>query len=198
VIGQLVSVFKGWIPMGIETRFGDMREDSLLDRDTEGRYKMIWKNGGIFRNSDGRLDVTQTKKWVNYYISYLQNKSDNGELTEMDKSNFRRLVAEIVGLGGIMMSGIMLASLAGDDEDSWFSNIFGAVADQFNRVSKELLFFINPSSVSSTMSNLIPAQSALGDMLDFIPNAAETLERVGTHTQAVTFDSSNFKGKGGN
>lgn len=159
--------FRKWIPSALEVRFANYHFDNRLGEDIEGRWRTM-----------GRLVMEglspQKRSYMNMIGSLFKDKAklESGvNLTPMERANMRKNLIEAILIAGSIVMGYMMLG-GGDDKDKIKNPWAKLAADQLNRISGDLLYFMNPNEYVSLGRNSIPAAKTMGDMittLKYIP-----------------------------
>ncbi len=147
VIYRLFSQFRKWIPTGIENRFGEKRFDERLQTEVEGRY------------------ITLKNLVVNLQDTLARVKE--GKLTELEKYNIRKTIAEVTIL---LATIILFAGLKGGDDDKkrlknpWVKTSLTLL----NRAAGDIGYFFNPKSGVEILKNVVPVAKTLEGLLKVV------------------------------
>lgn len=158
ILVRSVMQFRKWIPSALEVRLGSKHFDNRLGEEIEGRWRTL-----------GRLVLEglspQKRSYINMMTSLLKDKAklESGvDLTPMERANMRKNMIEALLITGSVVLGYML--LGGDDDKKINNPWAKLAADQLNRISGDLLYFMNPQEYVSLGRNAIPAAKTIGDM----------------------------------
>jgi hypothetical protein len=144
---RLISQFRKWIPTGIENRFGGYRFDERLQTEVEGRY------------------ITLKNLVINLQDTLARVKE--GKLTELEKYNIRKTIAEVVVL---LATIILFAGLKGGDDDKkrlknpWVKTSLTLL----NRAAGDIGYFFNPKSGIDLLRNAVPLAKTLEGLLKVV------------------------------
>jgi type VI protein secretion system component Hcp len=158
LLGRLVGQFKfSWMSTGIESRFGKEYYNSTLGRNVKGRYRTyqtVYKNEGM----GGLLGKTVS----NLVKKTFRQDLDLGEMTETDKANFKRNLAELQWGLSITALVLMLKGLK-DDEDEENDVYYNLAINSLFRINQDIYFYSSPKIFQDLTRNVIPATSILND-----------------------------------
>lgn len=165
VLMRAVMQFRKWIPSALESRFTNLRFDNRLGETVEGRWRTL-----------GRLTLEafnpNKRSFVNMITSLMKDKEklvSGQDLTPSERANMRKNAIEAVLIGGSIVFGYLL--LGGDDDKDKIVNPWAKMAaEQLNRISGDLLYFMNPREYISLGRNAIPAAKTLGDLYTTLTN----------------------------
>jgi len=147
--GKALTMFKTWIGMFVDSRFGTKRKSYVLGYEKEGFYSNVFKQ----------------LKDVNFKFWELHKKFKNGELTELDIVSIRRLTAEIGMSVSLMLIVAALKNLACDEDDCseahWTANL---AINILNRTGQDMSSTLSPSGVYGLIKNPMAASRLLEDM----------------------------------
>lgn len=159
--GRAAMVFRTWLPQLLSTRFGAEQTDILLDVTTKGRYLSY---GSLFKDKDGKLDLGA----LGENLKYLIGLSGNTSLSELDKSNMRRNIAELGMIVAISLAVMALkAGLDDLDDDERLYTTY--ILNNLSRANGDLTFFMLPSSFQQITQDPIPLMRTLQNTIDVLP-----------------------------
>lgn len=168
MLGRVFSLFKTWLPNAIRYRFGNTEEDIRLGRNTKGIYRSVFAaetTSGELLNFKDMLGILR-----NFII-----KSEQGytwqDLSDTDKANLRRDLAELVSIGTLASIGLFLSVLGSDDdgEDNFADAILTLAGNVTSRTIADLAMFMNPKSSYKIMDNLVPIYQTVNDLASIMP-----------------------------
>lgn len=140
--------FKKWIPAALEARFGDKKFDERLGAEIEGRYNTYLK--AI------KLMMAKLKGDV--------KKIEELKFTESDWYNTRKNMTELVIVLACMIG---YYGLKADDDDKDLKNEgwYKFSMMQLDRVSSDLLWFMNPLEMNRTFATgFVPIAKTIRDL----------------------------------
>lgn len=159
ILFRAIFQFRKWIPSALEVRFSNYKFDNRLGEYVEGRWQTLKRLVLEGMNPNKR-------SYMNMIASLIKdrNKLESGvDLTPMERANMRKNAIEAVLIAGTIVLGYLM--LGGDDDKDKITNPFAkALADQLNRVSGDLLYFMNPSEYVKLGRNAIPVAKTLNDI----------------------------------
>lgn len=159
VLIRSVMQFRKWIPSALETRFASYHFDNRLGEEIEGRWRTFGRlvYEGLSPNKRSYIDMMSS-------LFKDKEKLENGvNLTPMERANIRKNMIETVLIAGSIVLGFMI--FADDDKDKIKHPFAKMMAEQLNRISGDLLYFMNPQEYVSLGRNAIPVAKTMGDML---------------------------------
>ena len=168
-------MFKGWIPKLISVRYKNITLNTATNDWEYGRYKAFWttlSSLGFKNITDLRDVITGSDKGLKIINEILQRKKDQyfrqtgkallitpEEFQDLMRSQITNMFKELYLIVGLV-SLLIAAKLAApdDDDDDLSKNRYKYVAKAINKISDELLFFVNPTSADSvTKGSILPA-----------------------------------------
>jgi len=185
MMGQALMQFRGWIPRTVGARFGETRFDAELEVVEEGRYKSLWAQlvnkralpliGELISGvTIGEFGQT-TKEVVRLkYLKYLEENPtiDPNEVTEemFYEMHVANVKATMMELALITAFGFLAMSLkAGwDDDDEMDKRTRNYATKMLNRTMDELLFYVNPDSLTAITKGALPVFGLFTDIQNFI------------------------------
>jgi hypothetical protein len=161
VIGQSVSMFRRWIPEGINQRFGDYQGEDDFKTYRQGRYKIF-------------LEKTDAiKKGLKLLVTFNKGEIDTTGWMDHEVANLRKNVAELQMYLGLLAVALVSKGLSDDDDDE-YSYINNFVLNQIFRLQSDLTFYVSASSFENVTRNAVPAFALFNDVV----KTAEYAERV--------------------
>lgn len=178
VWGRAVMIFRSWLPMAIYTRFGSVNMSKELGRETKGRY--ITGLEYAKQNKFGVLlpvfKELMTQVINTSTLNRLQLKSGAfDELSELDKENMLRNVAELRYILFFMLLGTLLKGMTIDDDDEEKVALTKFIINQTDRVEGELSFFFSPYDQSRIIRDISPVSRTFKDFYDLVPATTRLL-----------------------
>ena len=154
---RAAMIFRTWIPQAINTRFGIQQTDILSGVTKKGRYRSY---NSFIRDEDGQINFQAIKDNLIYLLG-----GDKSSLSDLDKSNMRRNIAEIAMIGAltIMIMGLKAAIGDDDEEDRLYSTY---ILNSMIRAQNDLTFFMSPASFETIIKDPIPLMGVLTDTID--------------------------------
>lgn len=149
VLARMILQFKKWIPAAIESRFESKHYNIDLGAEVEGRYRTGWKL--MLRALKGDFKALKA-----------------GNMTELELYNMRKNLAEIVLALGSTLTFIALGGFGDDDEKLKKNPYFKFTMDQLDRVSGDLLFFVNPGSYADTALKPVALMKTTNDVINVV------------------------------
>lgn len=149
VLPRMMMQFKKWIPAAIESRFESSKFNNDLGVQVEGRYVTAFR---------------LLKKALKGDLAALQA----GNLTETEIYNMRKNLAELTIALASMLSFIALGAFGDDDDELKSSAYYKFTMDQLDRVSGDLLFFVNPGSYTETALKPIALMKTTHDLINVV------------------------------
>jgi hypothetical protein len=153
ILGRLVAQFRlSWMAEGIADRFRDTYLNERLGREVKGR----WRTGIEIAKDEGILNL-----FKRISLAVLQQSSSTEGLSDIDKANFKKNMAELYIVVGLTIITLMLKGLAGDDDDDKKQYTF--LINQLQRLSNDLFFYADPGTAESITKSLIPSLKTVTD-----------------------------------
>lgn len=159
VMWRAAFQFKKWIPSALEARFGSKRFDDRLGTEVEGRYRtystLFSKNG-----------------WSLMLASLTNNIKaiEEGNFTETDIYNMRKNMTELVILAGTVLAAWALGGAGDNDKDLKKQALYKFTMQQLDRLSGDLLFFMNPAEMNRNLNQGLPILKTNRDLFNAISN----------------------------
>jgi len=172
VVGRALLIFRTWLPMAIHSRFGSQTYSKALGRDVKGRYISGWEF--IKENKVKSLvPVAQelfTQVLNTMTFNRLELESGAFEnLSELDRENMLRNVAEIRFILFFMALGMLLRGMTLEDDDEERVAMYKFLINQSDRVGGELKFFFSPTDQSRIIRDISPVSRTVADFYDLVP-----------------------------
>lgn len=162
-LARAFMMFKTWMGEAINHRFGAEYYNQYLPDDTgylgrmqKGRYKSFVKT----TTKDG-VDLFFKQSMGLFLKGFLSKKAFN-ELSEVDRVNMLRNLAEAKAVIGFYLAILLLKGLVMDDDDE-FKPELNLIINLMTKTHADLAFFISPSAMSQFTDNMIPIMSTLQD-----------------------------------
>lgn len=176
IYGKSFMIFKNWIPRLADVRFGNLKYNNASDAYEWGRMRMVYRI--ISEDLLGSLNnlyssLVANEKGVDFIRQLYEKKKadyekDTGKTLEMTEDQFIDLVRQ--NLRGQILDVIFLTSLFifitalkanmpdDDDEDAATKSQYRFVVKMADKFRDELLYFYDPTSISSLFSSgIFPA-----------------------------------------
>lgn len=163
---RAIMVFRTWIPQAVNVRFGSETKDLLTGKSKKGRYRSY---NAFLKNEDGQIDFNAAKDNILWLLG-----GKHTTLTELDKINMRKNVAELALIGAISMM-LLLLKAAIKDMDDDEKNATTYLINSLARSQSDLTFFMLPSSFQTITKDPIPLMTVLKDNIELVQAAIATL-----------------------
>ena len=168
-------MFKGWIPKLLSARYKNITKNTATNEWEYGRYRAFFstlseigfKNISDLREitlgTDKGLDILnemlESKKQQYYMQTGKELNISEEEFQDLVRSQITNMFKELKLIVGILALLIAARIAAPDDEeDALTKNRYKYAAKLVNKVSDELLFYVNPASADEmTKGSIIPA-----------------------------------------
>lgn len=149
VWGRLLFLFKSWLPETFANRFEGKKYDEFLERDIEGYYRtfgrMLFKEKG-FASFKVLIDAVFSEKV--------------DDLDDLQRENLRKFFAEVAAISTTAVLYFALKSMAPDDDDE-NKKLWNILLNQTSLLTRDLTFYIDPSSASDLTAQIAPSLVAL-------------------------------------
>jgi hypothetical protein len=172
-------MFKGWIPKQLSVRYKDITKNTATDEWEYGRFRAFFstlRHIGIKNITDLRDITLGTDKGLALINEMLEKKKrlyflktgkelkitpeEYQDLIRAQVTNMYKELALIVGIIGLLITAKIIAP--DDDEDDLTKNRYKYFAKAVNKISDELLFYVNPASADEmTRGSIIPSLGIL-------------------------------------
>jgi hypothetical protein len=172
VVGRALLIFRTWLPMAIHSRFGSQTYSKALGRDVKGRYLSGWdylkenKIKGLI--PVGQELITQVLNTMTFNRLELESGAFEN-LSELDRENMLRNVAEIRFILFFMTLGMLLRGMTLEDDDEERVAMYKFLINQSDRVGGELKFFFSPADQSRIIRDISPVSKTVADFYDLVP-----------------------------
>jgi hypothetical protein len=156
---RAMMVFRTWIPQAVNVRFGEESKDLLSGKVKKGRYRSY---NAFLRNEDGMIDFNAAKDNIMWLMG-----AKGTTLSDVDKINMRKNIAELALIGAITLLILMLKAAIhdlDDDEKNGTTYIINSLA----RSQSDLTFFMLPSSFQTITKDPIPLMTVLKDNIELV------------------------------
>ena len=188
VYGKSFMIFKNWIPRPVDVRMGNLKYNSGSDAYEWGRMRMVFRVLSMdVLKSIGRLknSLYANDKGVEFMRELYEKKKNDYELEtgkelNMTESEFMDLVRK--NIKAQMVDVIFLVTLLAlyfgmkanspdDEEDEAVKNQYKFMLKVADKVTDELLYFYNPTSITSLVSSgIFPSMSYLTNFTKLLKN----------------------------
>jgi hypothetical protein len=171
-LGRMAFMFRKFVEPGFRRRWGNLNYNERLEDFTEGNYR-----------TTGKFFKTLINDMRKFQFDLL--KEDWNKLTDVEKANIHRTIAEVGFLiSAIILSKVFLSLRADQDDDrDW---IYEFAAYQMLRYRTELLFFFNPAESLKILRS--PAAS-----MAMLENTIKVFNQLMTNPFEV-YERGHFKG----
>jgi hypothetical protein len=168
-------MFKGWIPKLLSTRYKNITKNTATDEWEYGRYRAFFSTLSEigYKNITDLRDITlgtdkglaiinqmlEAKKQQYYLQTGKELNITEEEFQDLIRTQVKNMFKEIYLIVSVIAL-LVASKLAApdDDEDILTKNRYKYVAKMINKISDELLFYINPASADEmTRGSIIPA-----------------------------------------
>ena len=182
-------MFKGWIPKQLSVRGKDITKNTATDEWEYGRFRAFFatlKHIGIKNITDLRDITLGTDKGLALINEMLEEKKrayflKTGKELKITPEEYQDLIrAQIVNMykelalvvGTLSLVITSKINAPDDDDDDFTKNRYKYFAKMINKVSDELLFYVNPASADEmTRGSIIPSlgiMSKVGSLLEAV------------------------------
>ena len=172
-------MFKGWIPKLLSVRWKNITKNEVTSDWEYGRYRAftatisqiglrdIMNLRDVILGTDKGLEIInqmlEEKKQQYYLQTGKELKITPEEYQELIRSQIVNMMKElklIVGILGLLIASKIVAP--DDDDDDLTKNRYKYMAKAINKISDELLFYVNPASADEmTKGSVIPSLGLL-------------------------------------
>lgn len=172
-------MFKGWIPKLLSVRWKNITKNEVTSDWEYGRYRAfgatisqigfrdIMDLRDVILGTDKGLEIInemlEEKKQQYYLQTGKELKITPEEYQDLIRSQVVNMMKElklIVGIIGLVVASKIVAP--DDDDDDLTKNRYKYIAKMINKVSDELLFYVNPASADEmTRGSIIPSLGLL-------------------------------------
>lgn len=166
---RMIGQFRmSWMFEGFNRRFGEQKDNLILEADTKGYYRSTWEQ---FWNKEGNFSFNDGMKAMWSVLT----KQDT-ELSELDKTNIKKFLREISLILSTYTLWMIFSGVEDDDEEDgvFFNKTANFLINQSYRVNRDLTFFISPSSAIEVTSNIAPALKTSADAMRIIDAMVKT------------------------
>lgn len=161
---RALYVFRTWLPQAINNRLGSESTDVLLGITTKGRYRSI---PSFFKNSNNKIDFNEARQ----NLLWLLKLNSETNLSEVDKTNMRKNLGELLLLSAITAAILMMRSGLTDDEDEYYVYLLNNLI----RAQGDLTLFMSPAAFDAVLQDPIPLMSIVRNVYDVQEAAFSTI-----------------------
>lgn len=198
IVQRSMMMFKNWIPLTVESRYGALKKNAATDEYQIGRARVFWQvliNGakgnkfkGLVQGLKDLKDMSSANtKGLQLLADYYKRTADDyykktGKKLEMSKEEFFDMVRQAIA--SQIRDNIMLLSLfslfafvkyhAPDDDDAEENkNLYRTTLRVLDKSLDEISFYYNPVSFKQIMGGtLIPSIGILTDVISITSNTS--------------------------
>jgi len=172
-------MFKGWIPKQLSVRYKDITKNTVTDEWEYGRFRVFFstlRQIGIKNITDLRDIYLGNDKGLSIINEMLEEKKrayflktgkelkitpeEYQDLIRTQVNNMYKELALILGILALLITAKIVAP--DDDDDDLTKNRYKYFAKAINKISDELLFYVNPASADEmTRGSIIPSLGLL-------------------------------------
>jgi len=165
IMGRALTQFRTWMFEGFSNRFESEKFDSLLGYTRKGRYVSLYETV----KESPAANLLFTAKQLVRKLTFRATKFDE-KFSEVDAANMRKNLTELVIYMNLLGIGLLLKSMAGDDEDK-NKFLINYTLNQMLRLQTDISFYTNPASFESLTKNSVPALGLINDAGQWIESA---------------------------
>lgn len=170
IIGRALFMFRGWLPMAINARWGKEITDMTTGLTKKGRYRSYGTLYKTLGAGKGTIELTKgllrklaglpgISKVTGVNSQEIFDSLINDEFTAHDAANLRRNMQELIIYAGLVALTLLLRAAVEDDDEDKETYYFWI--NQINRAQSDLSFYINPTEFTKLNSSVVPAFNAI-------------------------------------
>lgn len=206
VYGKSFMIFKNWIPRPVDVRMGNLKYNSGSDAYEWGRMRNVYRiiSEDVLGSISNLINSLKANdKGVDFMRNLYEKKkadyeTDTGKTLDMTESQFMDLVrknikAQIVDVIFLLT---LLAIYAGlkanppdDEEEKVVKNQYKFLLRAADKVKDELLYFYNPTSITSLVS------SGIFPSISYLTNFSKVLKNFMTENYAIAIGDEELEKK---
>lgn len=173
ILGRMLFMFRNFIPMTVQERFGKQNYDPRLNRDTKGR----WLSYGDFTKDayneagGGVIGIANVVKNLGLAITQplLRTMGSNSnvysKLSPIDEQNMKKNIRELA-IAATFYTTAMMLKAAGDDKNKWL--IYWLNSSK--RIEADLWFYCSPGAFKQIVQDPVPLIKTVFDFMKIPPD----------------------------
>jgi len=180
ILWRLIGQFRlSWFSEGIANRFEGKRFDIQLNREKKGRYRTYGDLG--FMQSISVLSKQLLSALPFTKLDPFQNAQlrDGTEMTDLDRANMRRNLAEIgwflLMFGAAHMIGAIASGGGDGDDDDKKAQGYRFMANMAIRSYQDVALYSNPAVFDQILGTPAPALGTIKDVINFVKASGRVL-----------------------
>jgi hypothetical protein len=206
VYGKSFMIFKNWIPRPVDVRMGNLKYNSGSDAYEWGRMRNVFRiiSEDVLGSVSNLINsLKANEKGVEFMRKLYEKKkadyeTDTGKTLDMTESQFMDLVRKNIKaqMVDVIFLLTLLALYAGlkanapdDDEDEVVKNQYKFLLRASDKVKDELLYFYNPTSITSLVS------SGIFPSMSYLTNFTKVLKNFMTENYAIAIGDKELEEK---
>lgn len=206
VYGKSFMIFKNWIPRPVDVRMGNLKYNSGSDAYEWGRMRNVYRiiSEDVLGSISNLINSLKANdKGVDFMRKLYEKKkadyeTDTGKTLEMTESQFMDLVRKNIKaqMVDVIFLLTLLALYAGlkanapdDEEDEVVKNQYKFLLRAADKVKDELLYFYNPTSITSLVS------SGIFPSISYLTNFSKVLKNFMTENYAIAIGDEELEKK---
>jgi hypothetical protein len=206
VYGKSFMIFKNWIPRPVDVRMGNLKYNSGSDAYEWGRMRNVYRiiSEDVLGSISNLVNSLKANdKGVDFMRKLYEKKkadyeTDTGKTLDMTESQFMDLVRKNIKaqMVDVVFLLTLLALYAGlkanapdDEEDEVVKNQYKFLLRAADKVKDELLYFYNPTSITSLVS------SGVFPSISYLTNFSKVLKNFMTENYAIAIGDEELEKK---
>jgi hypothetical protein len=206
VYGKSFMIFKNWIPRPVDVRMGNLKYNSGSDAYEWGRMRNVFRiiSEDVLGSISNLINSLKANdKGVEFMRKLYEKKkadyeTDTGKKLDMTESQFMDLVRKNIKaqMVDVIFLLTLLALYAGlkanapdDEEDEIVKNQYKFLLRASDKVKDELLYFYNPTSITSLVS------SGIFPSMSYLTNFTKVLKNFMTENYAIAIGDKELEEK---
>lgn len=206
VYGKSFMIFKNWIPRPVDVRMGNLKYNSGSDAYEWGRMRNVYRiiSEDVLGSISNLINsLKANEKGVDFMRKLYEKKkadyeTDTGKTLDMTESQFMDLVRKNIKaqMVDVIFLLTLLALYAGlkanapdDEEDEVVKNQYKFLLRAADKVKDELLYFYNPTSITSLVS------SGIFPSISYLTNFSKVLKNFMTENYAIAIGDKELEKK---
>jgi hypothetical protein len=211
IVQKSMMMFKNWIPLTVESRYGDLKRNAATGEYQMGRARIFWqilihgakgnKFSGLLTGLKDLRDMTAVnERGLKLLSDYYKRASDSyykktGKKLEMTKEEFYDMVRQAIisqvkdniMLLSLFSSFVFIKTHAPDeDDDDATKNLYRTTLRVLDKAIDEISFYYNPVSFKQVLGGtLIPSIGVLNDAIGVVSHTSRELYGISTDNEEM-------------
>ena len=197
IYGKSFMIFKNWIPRLVDVRFGNIKYNAATEAYEWGRTRMLFNmlSSDLLRSIDSLTSalggndekfVAQIKElYEKKRESYKRETNKELNMTEAEfidlvRRNVKNQMTDFLFYATLMSLFFGLKAMAPDDDDERAKNAHKFLMRVADKITDEVGYFYNPTSILSLVSTgIFPSMSYLDNLKKVVINSGKEMYALG-------------------